>query len=113
MENALLIGLSRQTALARQLEVIANNMANLRTPGFKGDVAIKDGKVIASGRDLPHKAKKEIDARGCWITNSRSFASSRTPVSARSYHPRSRPGTPATRTAQKSRKSPSGATIGG
>ncbi|MCB1435743.1 MAG: flagellar basal-body rod protein FlgF [Rhodobiaceae bacterium] len=37
MENALLIGLSRQTALARQLEVIANNMANLRTPGFKGE----------------------------------------------------------------------------
>lgn len=37
MENALLIGLSRQSALARQLEVIANNMANLRTPGYKGE----------------------------------------------------------------------------
>lgn len=37
MENALLIGLSRQSALARQLEVIANNMANMRTPGYKGE----------------------------------------------------------------------------
>jgi flagellar basal-body rod protein FlgF len=35
MENALLIGLSRQTALARELDVIANNMANVTTNGFK------------------------------------------------------------------------------
>jgi flagellar basal-body rod protein FlgF len=37
MENALLVGLSRQTALRRQLDVIANNIANLNTTGFKGD----------------------------------------------------------------------------
>ncbi|KAA2234826.1 flagellar basal-body rod protein FlgF [Salinarimonas soli] len=35
MENALLIGLSRQVALARELDVIANNMANVNTNGFK------------------------------------------------------------------------------
>lgn len=35
MENALLIGLSRQVALARELDVIANNMANVGTNGFK------------------------------------------------------------------------------
>ncbi len=35
MENALLIGLSRQTALAREMDVIANNMANVTTNGFK------------------------------------------------------------------------------
>ena len=35
MENALLIGLSRQTALGRELDVIANNMANVTTNGFK------------------------------------------------------------------------------
>ena len=35
MENALLIGLSRQMALARELDVIANNMANVDTHGFK------------------------------------------------------------------------------
>ncbi|HZR72764.1 flagellar basal-body rod protein FlgF [Bradyrhizobium sp.] len=37
MENALLIGLSRQTALERQLDVIANNIANVNTTGFKAD----------------------------------------------------------------------------
>lgn len=37
MENALLIGLSRQQALAHQLDVIANNLANMRTAGYKGE----------------------------------------------------------------------------
>jgi flagellar basal-body rod protein FlgF len=37
MENALLVGLSRQTALERQLDVIANNIANVNTAGFKSD----------------------------------------------------------------------------
>jgi flagellar basal-body rod protein FlgF len=37
MENALLIGLSRQTALERQLDAIANNIANVNTAGFKAD----------------------------------------------------------------------------
>jgi flagellar basal-body rod protein FlgF len=35
VENALLVGLSRQIALARELDVIANNMANVGTNGFK------------------------------------------------------------------------------
>jgi flagellar basal-body rod protein FlgF len=35
MENALLIGVSRQNALRRELDVIANNMANVTTNGFK------------------------------------------------------------------------------
>jgi flagellar basal-body rod protein FlgF len=37
MDNALLVGLSRQTALRRELDVIANNIANLNTTGFKGE----------------------------------------------------------------------------
>lgn len=36
MDNALLVGLSRQVALRRELDVIANNIANLNTTGFKG-----------------------------------------------------------------------------
>ncbi|MDX5594154.1 flagellar basal-body rod protein FlgF [Pseudovibrio sp. SPO723] len=36
MENAQLIGLSRQLGLRRQLDVIANNLANINTAGFKG-----------------------------------------------------------------------------
>lgn len=35
MENALLVGLSRQMALGRELDVIANNLANVTTAGFK------------------------------------------------------------------------------
>src|SRR5262245_10865643 len=37
MENALLIGLSRQVALQREMDVVANNIANLNTTGFKAD----------------------------------------------------------------------------
>lgn len=37
MENALLIGLSRQTALERQLDALANNIANVNTAGYKAD----------------------------------------------------------------------------
>jgi flagellar basal-body rod protein FlgF len=37
MENALLIGLSRQAALERQLNAVANNIANVNTAGYKAD----------------------------------------------------------------------------
>src|SRR6201986_1232770 len=40
MENALLIGLSRQTTLERQLGVIANNIANVNTTGYKSDQSL-------------------------------------------------------------------------
>jgi flagellar basal-body rod protein FlgF len=40
MENSLLVGLSRQVVLARELEVVANNIANLNTNGFKADESI-------------------------------------------------------------------------
>jgi flagellar basal-body rod protein FlgF len=37
MENALLIGLSRQVALGHELDMIANNIANVDTTGYKAD----------------------------------------------------------------------------
>jgi flagellar basal-body rod protein FlgF len=37
MENTLLIGLSRQVLLERQLDVVANNVANVNTTGYKAD----------------------------------------------------------------------------
>jgi flagellar basal-body rod protein FlgF len=40
MQNALLVGLSRQVALGRELDVIANNIANINTTGFKADGSI-------------------------------------------------------------------------
>src|SRR3546814_10925710 len=36
MENAGYIALSRQMVLRREMDVIANNMANLNTPAYKG-----------------------------------------------------------------------------
>ncbi len=40
MENALLIGLSRQMILERQLDVVANNIANVNTAGYKADQSL-------------------------------------------------------------------------
>ncbi len=40
MENALLIGLSRQMALSHELDIIANNVANIETTGYKADNAV-------------------------------------------------------------------------
>ena len=40
MENALLIGLSRQMVLERQMDVVANNVANVNTNGFKADKSL-------------------------------------------------------------------------
>ncbi|MGE5475071.1 MAG: flagellar basal-body rod protein FlgF [Bacteroidales bacterium] len=37
MENTSYIALSRQNALWRQMDVVANNMANANTPAFKGE----------------------------------------------------------------------------
>jgi flagellar basal-body rod protein FlgF len=40
MENTLLIGLSRQVTLERQLDVVANNVANVNTTGYKADSSL-------------------------------------------------------------------------
>src|SRR5713226_3493841 len=37
MENMLLVGLSRQMTLERQMDVVANNVANVNTNGYKAD----------------------------------------------------------------------------
>ena len=37
MQNALLVGLSRETTLERQLQIVANNVANVNTTGYKAD----------------------------------------------------------------------------
>src|ERR1700676_4029407 len=37
MENTLLVGLSRQMGLERQMDVVANNVANVNTTGYKAD----------------------------------------------------------------------------
>jgi flagellar basal-body rod protein FlgF len=40
MENSLLVGLSRQMTLERQLDVVSNNVANVNTTGYKADSSL-------------------------------------------------------------------------
>ncbi|UZE51324.1 flagellar basal-body rod protein FlgF [Rhodopseudomonas sp. P2A-2r] len=48
MENVSLIGLSRQMTLERQLDVVANNVANINTNGYKADRSMFQ-EFLASG----------------------------------------------------------------
>ncbi|MBX6426894.1 MAG: flagellar basal-body rod protein FlgF [Variibacter sp.] len=51
MENALLIGLSRLTALRRAMDVTANNIANVNTTGYKADGVVFEEFVDTPARD--------------------------------------------------------------
>lgn len=52
MENTSLIALSRQAALQRQMDVVAHNLANMNTTGFKGEkVMFIDELVKSRGGD--------------------------------------------------------------
>jgi flagellar basal-body rod protein FlgF len=50
MENTLLISLSRQMALQRELDVVANNVANINTTGFKSDNMLFNEYVMPKAR---------------------------------------------------------------
>ena len=51
MENAQLVGLSRQIALRRQMDVVANNIANLNTTGFKAEQLLFEEYLDPVARD--------------------------------------------------------------
>lgn len=55
IENAQLIGLSRQMALQRQMDVVANNLANINSTGFKAEAILFEEYVmpVASDRTFP------------------------------------------------------------
>lgn len=50
MQNALLIGLSRQMTLERQMDVVANNVANANTNGFKADHSLFEEYLNSNAR---------------------------------------------------------------
>lgn len=56
MENAQLIGLSRQIALERQMDVVANNIANINTSGFKSEAMLFEEYLmpVAADRDFAY-----------------------------------------------------------
>jgi flagellar basal-body rod protein FlgF/flagellar basal-body rod protein FlgG len=51
MENVSLIGLSRQMTLERQLDVVANNVANVNTTGFKADRSLFEEFLRSNARE--------------------------------------------------------------
>jgi flagellar basal-body rod protein FlgF len=51
MENMLLVGLSRQMTLERQLDVVANNVANVNTNGFKADKPLFEEYLASSAHE--------------------------------------------------------------
>src|SRR6185312_5544230 len=51
MENNLLVGLSRQMTLERQLDVVANNVANVNTTGFKADRSLFEEYLRSPARE--------------------------------------------------------------
>ncbi len=55
IENAQLISLSRQIALQRQMDVVANNMANINTTGFKAENILFEEYVMPVARDQDFK----------------------------------------------------------
>ena len=51
MDNTYLISMSRQAALERQLDVVANNIANLNTSGFKSTSMVFEEFLTSSARE--------------------------------------------------------------
>jgi len=70
MENTLLVGLSRQVALRRQLDVIANNVANINTTGFKSDGPLFEEYIAQTAREnnfrLVDRSVRFVQDRGIW-----------------------------------------------
>jgi flagellar basal-body rod protein FlgF len=71
MENALLVGLSRQTALTHELDIIANNVANIDTTGFKADNALFSQYLMPRASDQQFTGNDRrvdfVQDRASWI----------------------------------------------
>jgi flagellar basal-body rod protein FlgF len=68
MDNSLLIALSRQVALGRELDVVANNIANINTTGFKADGSIFEEYLSPTARTAATFNNKVsfVRDRGTW-----------------------------------------------
>jgi flagellar basal-body rod protein FlgF len=71
MQNALLVGLSRQVALSRELDVIANNIANVNTSGFKSDGSVFEEFIGPTARSngitVGDSRVSFVRDRGTWL----------------------------------------------
>ncbi len=60
MENVQIIGLSRQMALQRQMDVVANNIANINTTGFKAEALLFEEYKMPVARDNGFSGNDQI-----------------------------------------------------
>ena len=71
MENALLVGLSRQMALMHQLDIVANNVANINTTGYKSDNALFGEYLTSQASDQSFSGRDRrvafVQDRANWI----------------------------------------------
>lgn len=67
MQNAYLVGLSRQVALNRELDVVANNIANINTTGYKADGSLFEEFLASAARSDPSSGRVSfVQDRGTW-----------------------------------------------
>jgi flagellar basal-body rod protein FlgF len=66
MQNAFLVGLSRQVALSRELDVVANNVANINTFGYKSDGALFEEYLSSAARTDGGNRVSYVRDRGIW-----------------------------------------------
>ena len=65
MENALLIGLSRQMAMRRNMSIIANNLANMNTTGYKSESMMFNEYIMpVASEDSPDKKLSFVQDMG-------------------------------------------------
>lgn len=71
MENALLVGLSRQMALSHELDIVANNIANINTTGYKADNLAFAQFLMPNASDDQFTGNDRrldfVEDRGTWI----------------------------------------------
>ena len=71
MENSALVGLSGQIALQRELDVIANNVANINTAGYKSDNSVFQEHLMPVARANQFRGNDRalsfVQDRATWI----------------------------------------------
>ena len=71
MQNSLLVGLSRQMSLSHQIDIIANNIANMNTSGFKSDNALFAQYLMPQASDQSFTGADRrvtyVEDRASWI----------------------------------------------
>lgn len=68
MDNAQVIALSRQLALQRQMEVVANNVANLNTTGFKAELLLHEEFRMPAARQIDASGERQLSFTQDWAT---------------------------------------------